>query len=115
MRVFDGRGAAMACLLSAVWGWDRIRPKRAEPAHQARLAEIRAVDQTAVAIGMRIDDRRIVGDDVGGEPPRSWTDAETMTAEARRNMQARQLVDGGDHGNPVGREIDQPAILVRNL
>src|SRR5690349_23967050 len=115
MRVLDGRGAGMACLLSAVTLMRQDTPKGRGPSHQTWFAQIRAVDEAAVTIGMRIDDRWIARDDVGGEPPGGGTNAEAVAAETGGDVQARQLVDGRDHRDPVGREVDQPAVLVHDL
>jgi hypothetical protein len=42
---------------------------------------------------MGIDDRRIAGDQVGGQPSRRRPNAEAMAAEAGREVEAGQGVD----------------------
>ncbi len=44
-----------------------------------------------------------------GPMPKPWP------LKPAETMQARQLVDGGDHRDPVRREVDQAAVLVHDL
>ena len=60
--------------------------------HHPGLAQVGAVDHAAVAKRIRIDDRWIAGDQVGGRPPRRRPDAEAVTAVAGGKVEAGQGV-----------------------
>src|ERR1700724_2501697 len=64
------------------------------------------VDKAHVAVCRRVDQRYIARHDVGGELASRRPNAESMTAEAGRKIEAGQRIDGRNHWNGVGRGID---------
>src|SRR5687767_6773325 len=64
---------------------------------RSRRGEAGAINQPAIAIGMRIHHRRIAGDQIRRQQAGAGANAETVAAEAGCQEEAGQAVDGGDH------------------
>src|SRR5271170_8447759 len=67
-----------------------------------------AARETLEPKGRWIDDRAGAGDEIGYQTAGGGTDAEAVAGKSAREIETRQRLNRRDHGNRVGRDVDQP-------